>query len=50
MPGAKHFTSVWPGPGGVKYQYRCTCGATGYVTPSRAKAQEMGDQHTRKAR
>lgn len=50
MFSSKHHVSVWPGSGNRGYQYRCSCGATGYVTGSRRSAQQMGDQHKANAR
>jgi len=50
MFGKSHRVSVWPCRGGRKYQFRCTCGATGYETDTRRSAQQMGDQHKAKAR
>jgi hypothetical protein len=45
-----HRVSVRPARGGRKYQYVCTCGATGYETDSHTRAQQMGQQHKSKAR
>lgn len=50
MFGMRHSVSVWPARGGRKYQYRCSCGATGWETNTRARAREMGEQHKAKAR
>lgn len=49
MGGKRHSTSVWPGSGNRGYQFRCTCGASGYVTQSRTKAQQAGKTHEAKA-
>lgn len=48
MFSSKHNVSVWPGRGNRGYQYRCSCGATGYVTSSSHRAQQMGDAHKAK--
>jgi hypothetical protein len=45
MFGSSHTTSVRPARGGRKYQYVCSCGATGYETASLHTAQQMGAQH-----
>lgn len=45
-----HRTHVVPARGGRKYQYVCTCGARGWETESSYRAQQMGQQHQKKAR
>ncbi|CAL9677771.1 hypothetical protein SUDANB105_08082 (plasmid) [Streptomyces sp. enrichment culture] len=45
MFGSKHSVSVWPTQGGRKYQYRCTCGASGWSQSSSAAAQRAGEKH-----
>jgi len=50
MFGKSHRVSVCPGSGNRGYQFRCSCGATGYVANTRRAAQQMGDQHKAKAR
>ncbi|MGW3176125.1 hypothetical protein [Streptomyces sp. NPDC001153] len=45
MFGTRHSIVIGYGPGGRGYQYSCSCGATGWVTGSHARAQQMGEQH-----
>ena len=47
---SRHHISVVPARGGRKYQYRCSCGAKGWETDSSTRAQQMGNEHARKAR
>ncbi|WP_158102065.1 hypothetical protein [Streptomyces glaucescens] len=45
-----HRIDIRPARGGRKYQYVCTCGATGWETDSSTRARQMGEQHQAKAR
>jgi hypothetical protein len=49
MFGSGHNVTVMPARGGRKYQYRCSCGATGYEVNSSSQAQQMGREHAAKA-
>ncbi|MFF7754352.1 hypothetical protein ACFZCP_35135 [Streptomyces sp. NPDC007971] len=48
MFGNTHRTSVWPTQGGRKYQYRCSCGASGYALDSSSQAARAGKAHEAK--
>jgi len=49
MWGSGHSITVMPAPGGRRYQYRCSCGATGYETDSSRRAAQMGREHAASA-
>jgi hypothetical protein len=47
--GNSHHISVRLAQGGRKYEYVCSCGATGWQTESAHRAEQMGREHKAKA-
>ena len=45
MFGTRHSVTVRSDFRGRGYQYSCSCGATGFITPSPSRARQMGEQH-----